>query len=82
MGMGFGRGRSGRGFRNQFYATGQPRWMRFGGYPEAYGNPMPSYTAPDPVLEKQALKNQARALQSELDLINRRLAEVVTGTEV
>ena len=32
FGMGFGRGRGfgggGRGFRNRFYATGQPGWMR------------------------------------------------------
>ena len=90
LGIGFGRGRGfrgpgyggGRGFRNMFYATGQPRWMRFGGHPAAYGNPMPSPPAPDPESEKQFLKNQAWALQHELDVINRRLAEVETGTEV
>jgi len=41
-----------------FYATGKPGWMRFGGNAAPYQNP-------DPSLEKQALKNQAEALQSD-----------------
>lgn len=83
FGMGFGRGRGawggGRGWRNMFYATGQPGWMRFGGYPVFYGYPTP-YQKPDPELEKQMLKDQAEALQSELDFIKKRLSEVETGT--
>ena len=62
FGMGFGRGRGaggrgpvggGRGWRNMFFATGLPGWMRFG--------------------EPQALKTQVEVLQSELDLIKKRL---------
>jgi ribosomal protein L15 len=77
-GMGFGRGRGfagrgfgggGRGRRNWFYATGLPGWMRFG----AYGVP---YQKPDSEVEKAALKNQAEALQAELDLIKKRLSEI------
>jgi hypothetical protein len=46
--------------------------MRFGGYAAPYQKP-------DPELEKQALKNQAEALQSELDLIKKRLDELEAG---
>jgi len=56
-----------------YYATGQPGWMRFGGYAAPY-------QAPDPEQEKQALNNQAEALQSELDFIKKRLGELETGT--
>jgi hypothetical protein len=78
MGMGFGRGRrfagrgfwsGGRGRRNMFYATGLPGWMRFGPYSAPNQKPGPE-------MEKEALKNQAEALQTELDLIKRRLAEI------
>ena len=76
-GMGFGRGRGfgggGRGWRHMFYATGLPGWMRFGGYATPYQNP-------DPNLEKQTLKSQTEALQSELDFIKKRLSEIETGT--
>jgi len=75
-GMGFrgaGYGGGGRGRRNRFYATGRPGWMGFGGYPAAYQG-----TGPD--VEKQALKNQAEALQSELDLIKKRLGDIEAGT--
>ncbi|MBN1518314.1 DUF5320 domain-containing protein [Candidatus Sumerlaeota bacterium] len=82
-GMGFGRGRGfagggggGRGWRNMFRATGMPGWMRFGG---GYAAPMATPSM-DPEMEKQALKNQADALQSELELIQKRLAEMETGT--
>ena len=74
-GMGFGRGRGARGWRNMFYATGLPGWMRFGGNAAPHGNPAP-YQKPDPEMEKQALENQAEALQSELDLIKKRLGEM------
>jgi len=83
FGMGFGRGRGargggfgggGRGWRHMFYATGLPGWARFGGYAGPYQNP-------DPNLEKQSLSSQAEALQSELDLIKKRLSEIETETE-
>jgi hypothetical protein len=78
FGMGFGRSRGfgGRGFaggrrgwRHWFYATGQPGWMRF-------GHGALSYQEPDRDIETQALKNQAEALQSELDLVKKRLGEI------
>jgi hypothetical protein len=72
FGMGGGRGGGGRGWRNMYYATGQPGWMRFG----SFGAP---YRSPDPEVEKQALKNQADALHSELNLIKKRLDEIETG---
>ena len=81
FGMGFGRGRGawgrgfgggGRGWRHMFYATGLPGWARFGAYPA----PNPPI---DPETEKQALKSQADALQSELDFIKKRLSEIETG---
>jgi len=67
-GFGFGRGMGfgfGRGFRNRFFAAGAPGWG-WGGYA----------AAADPATgndEKQALKGQAEALQTELDAIRKRL---------
>lgn len=81
FGAGLGRGRgfsgAGRGRRNRYYATGQRGWAR-----SAWAGP----TAPDvnPDSERQALRSQARALKADLDLINKRLAEIdadATGTE-
>ena len=67
-----GQGRGGRGCRNMYFATGLPGWMRAGGT-----------TAPTLAVvteaEKLALRNQAAALQSELDLINKRLSEFETN---
>jgi hypothetical protein len=80
--MGSGRGRGGwnrnfagggRGWRNQYYATGLPGWARFGWY--AAPN-----QKPEPEIEKQVLRNQAQTLQSELDLIRKRLSEIESGT--
>ena len=78
FGMGFGRGRGfggrggGRGWRRRFYATGQPGGMRFAesAAPLQQDNPEP---------DKQALKNQVEALQSELDFIKKRLSEMESG---
>jgi hypothetical protein len=66
-GIGWGRGGAGRGWRNQFYATGAPGWMRF-------ETPVSACPPLDPVAERQTLRAQAEALQSDLALINRRLA--------
>jgi len=87
FGMGFGRSGGawscgfggGRGRRNMFYATGQPGWMRFGGHAAPYGYPAP-YQAPNPEMEKQALKSQADTLQAEMDAIRKRLADIEAGT--
>lgn len=69
-GMGFGRGRGfrggGRGWCGRFFASGMWGWLR----PRGYAAP---YQAPDPEFEKQMLKNEADALQSELNLIKKRL---------
>jgi prefoldin subunit 5 len=45
--------------------------MRFGGHAAPYQKP-------DPEMEKQALKNYTEELQSELDAIKSRLAEIET----
>ena len=75
---GFGRGRGFRGrrygggrhgWRHWFYATGRPGWMRFGAFDDVY---QPSA----PEVEKQILQNQVQALQSELDIIQKRLSEL------
>jgi hypothetical protein len=52
-----------------FHATGLPGWARFGGYGAPYQNP-------DPEMEQQLLKRQAEGLQSELEMVKQRLAEV------
>lgn len=65
----------GRRWRRGFRDFGFPGWMRARGAGGSYGYPAP-YQPPDPTVERQALKNQAEALQSELDVINKRLAEI------
>jgi hypothetical protein len=83
-GFGMGRGRGsgfgggGRGRRNMFYATGLPGWMRFGQGVVPYGNMAP-YRQVNPETEKQALKQQAEVLQSELDMVKKRISEIETG---
>jgi hypothetical protein len=82
FGMGYGRGfgfwgrgggrGGGFGWRNRFFATGVPGWAWFGGYGGAYQNV-------DPETEKQALKNQADFLETELKSIKTRLDEIETG---
>jgi len=81
LGRGFGRGRGfwragfgGGGWRHWFYSTGLPGWMPFGGS-------IPPVQKPDPQLEKQALQNQAKNLQSELDFIQKRLNEMESSSE-
>ncbi len=63
-GLGFGFQGGGRGWRNMFYATGLPGWMRFG------------YTPPTPQQETDALKAQAESLKQELDAINKRITDL------
>jgi len=71
-GAGGGARGMGRGCRNMFIATGLPGWMRAGGN-----------TVPAPAMgkeaSKEALKNYAATLQSELDLANKRLSEIETN---
>jgi hypothetical protein len=63
-------GRSrGRGFRNMFWATGQPGWIR-GGLTAGAGD----YPAPySKEQELNFLRDQSAALKSELDAIHSRL---------
>lgn len=60
-----GRG-GGRGWRNQFFATGLPRWQRW-----AFWNA--SVMAED---EKQALRSEADFLRSRLQALEERLAAI------
>jgi len=63
-----GRG-AGRGWRNMFYATGLPGWMRFGAYR------VPG-VAPAPAQEADLLQAQAENLKATLANIEKRLEEI------
>lgn len=84
FGMGLGRGRGfgggGRGWRHRFFATGVPGWAYYGGSMGPYGYGLPQQE-PDPEMEKQALKNEAQMLQSELDAIKKRLEDLEAAAE-
>ncbi len=72
LGRGGGRrggGFGGRGWRHRYYATGLPGWMRC-------GMPAPVPGMPPAGQEKEMLRQQAEALRSEIDLINKRLSEL------
>ena len=56
----------GRGWRNQYHATGLPRWQRW----TLWNTPV---TAED---EKQALKSEADFHRSRLQILEERLAEL------
>ncbi len=58
----------GRRWRNMLYATGLPGWMRLGASAVAHPDPSPESAL-------QSIKNQIDALQSELDLIRRRMSD-------
>ena len=70
-GFGIGMGRrgmfGGRGYRNMFYATGQPGWARYGAYPGAYP---PAEAVPMTAEQQQeALKAQETWLQEQLESV-------------
>ena len=67
-GGGGGRG-GGRGWRNMYYATGQPGWARA----EFAAPVMPQMTTADELTE---LKAQAGQLQSVLENIQKRMDEL------
>ena len=67
--LGRGRGRGGRGWRNMFYATGLPGWMRSGP-----AGVMPTIAEASRA-EKQSLQDQVETLQSQLDEVKRQLAQ-------
>jgi len=82
---GWGRGRGGgRGWRNQFYATGLTGWQRAAmGWPALGGMmpPMAPYAAPfAPAMSAEqqldALKGQAEYFEDALDGIRKRIEEL------
>ena len=62
MGRGMGGGR-GRGYRHIYYATGLPRWMRGGGYPDVQND---TVRAADDI---GSLKREANLLEKRLKSI-------------
>ena len=64
LGRGLGFRGGGHGWRNMFYATGLPGWMRAG------------YAPPTPEQEVTALKNESAWLKDQLDAINKRIEEL------
>ncbi len=79
-GFGGGFNGRGRGFRNQFYATGQPGWMRrsaFGYNVNPYGDRyMPVNRQFNKEDETQLLKEQADYFKKAMDDISARLSEL------
>ena len=71
-----GRG-GGRGWRNMYYATGQPGWMRAGWGPAPYAPAGPA-TAAD---EAEDLKQQAEMLEQSLSQIKQRLSDLAKESE-
>ncbi len=67
LGLGFGGwfGR-GRGWRYWARATGQPGWLRFGGWG----------ASPPPADESARLEAQAEQLRAQLDAVQQRLTEL------
>ena len=84
---GWGRGRGGgRGWRNQFYATGLPGWQRAAMGGPAFGGAVPPAVpyatpfAPTVNTEQQldALKGQAEYFEDALEGIRKRIQELET----
>jgi len=72
VGLGFGGG--GRGWRHWYYATGLPRWARWGVPPAAVqGAP---YTGPSREQEIEILKDEAQWLKERLEEIGTRMDEL------
>jgi hypothetical protein len=83
-GFGWSGGGRGRGFRNMYRATGIPAGTRYNmGYPGWGGiasYPYDQTIAPEK--EAEALKNQVKLLQDNLNAINKRIQELEkTGIE-
>lgn len=73
----FGRGGGrGRGHRHMYYATGQPGWMRFGGFPAAPGAMAPAAAPAATDQELNDLRVQADWMRGQLDALNARIAEL------
>ena len=68
-GRGAGRGWGGRGFRNQFHATGLTGWQRAERGMQAWGIPQPEETAgavPVRSVRTRVLENRAELLEAQL----------------
>lgn len=84
FGPGFGRGfqGGGRGWRNQFYATGLPGWARTYDYPTPHSvqSPVDSGAAMNAkaahAAELENLKEQAQYLKGVLEDIEKRVSEL------
>ena len=74
MGAGFGSGfrksAGGHGWRNQYFATGMPGWMRS----NAFGGPTAGQA--DMPTDRELLQKRSQILQSELEAINQQLNEM------
>ncbi|HOP06569.1 MAG TPA: DUF5320 domain-containing protein [candidate division Zixibacteria bacterium] len=70
FGRGGRRGGGGRGFRHQYYATGQPGWARGRGNVPFYREPVdvaPETNEPDLSKQLSALRNEIKDLRRQLD---------------
>jgi hypothetical protein len=74
-GGGFGRGRGGRGYRNNVYATGLPGWQRAAQGMPAFGGMPPAAPAPG-ADERQALRQQIGGMEETLAAMKARLDEL------
>lgn len=63
----FGFSGRGRGWRNMFYATGLPGWMRY---------PFVDYPIQNPQEEREFLKSTLSALEKQMETIKNRLDEI------
>lgn len=78
-GRGAGRGRGGRGFRNQFHATGLTGWQRAQRGMQAWGTPQPEETAehvPARSVRTQVLENRAELLEAQLSGVREALSRL------
>jgi hypothetical protein len=88
-GRGFGGRRGGRGWRNQYYATGLPGWARAPYSYTAWGqaaqpypfNPGPGAATITAEQELAGLKEQAQYFQNALDDISKRIEELETAKQ-
>jgi len=77
-------GGGGRGFRNQYYATGLTGWQRGGRVPAAVppqGYPVYPAYQPTPEQELSALRNQAKMMEEDLARAKEMISELESQKE-
>ena len=74
--LGRGRGGGGRGWRNMFYATGLPGWMRAGVGVAGAAAAVSTFRGMTREQELDALKQQADHAASVLETIRQRISEL------